>query len=81
MPDQPQTTIREPGFYRLRWNNGRMAIGYLHARAEPAPWSLHPKEWWSVFFIHDAPMGTSAAYTMANAVPEADIGERIEWTK
>jgi hypothetical protein len=72
--------VREPGFYRLRWNDGQMAVGYLHKRDEPRAWDPMPAERWSVLFVHETLIGHSAAYSIARDIPESNIGERIEWT-
>jgi hypothetical protein len=66
---------RESGFYRLRWNDGRMAIGFLHPVDEPRPWNPEPRERWSVMYL----IGDTAVYTISSDIPEADIGECIEW--
>ena len=71
---------RESGFYRLRWN-GSMAIGFLHPLDEPRPWNPEPRERWSIMFSEDTALqGVAAFSTTSRSIPEADIGERIEWT-
>jgi hypothetical protein len=71
---------RESGFYRLRWNDGRMAIGFLHPLDEPQPWDPEPRERWSVLFSEDTALqGTTASYTVTRDMPEDLIGKRIEW--